>query len=173
MYVLPSAATNGTRTAWLLIVMPRSRSMSMRSRYCARIARPSTTPVCCSIRSASVDFPWSMCAMMQKLRRIDGSVAPGWGTVVAGCLGIVCPLFQPGWIWDATAAAGIVTSRAPRGSTGSHHLLHHHPPAEKTGQTRGEHQVADQAHPPERRGSRPQQGRALGTEDRRPPLPRG
>ena len=27
------------RTAWLLIVMPRSRSMSMRSRYCARMSR--------------------------------------------------------------------------------------------------------------------------------------
>ena len=29
---------HGIRTAWLLIVMPRSRSMSIRSRYCARIA---------------------------------------------------------------------------------------------------------------------------------------
>jgi hypothetical protein len=40
--------------------------MSIRSRYCARIARESTTPVSWSIRSASVDLPWSMCAMMQK-----------------------------------------------------------------------------------------------------------
>src|SRR5690242_7738666 len=59
--------------------MPRSRSMSIRSRYCARIDRSSTTPVSCSIRSASVDLPWSMCAMMQKFRMIAGSVLPGWG----------------------------------------------------------------------------------------------
>ena len=77
----PSALSTGTvhgrRTAWLLIVMPRSRSMSIRSRYCARAARSSTTPVSWSIRSARVDLPWSMCAMMQKLRMIDGSVEPG------------------------------------------------------------------------------------------------
>jgi hypothetical protein len=42
------------------MVMPRSRSMSMRSRYWARIDRSSTTPVNWSIRSASVDLPWSM-----------------------------------------------------------------------------------------------------------------
>jgi hypothetical protein len=50
------------------MVMPRSRSMSIRSRYCARMAGSSTTPVSCSIRSARVDLPWSMWAMMQKLR---------------------------------------------------------------------------------------------------------
>src|SRR4051812_39722373 len=65
------------RTAWLLMVMPRSRSMSMRSRYWARALRSSTTPVSCSIRSASVDLPWSMWAMMQKLRIRRGSVCPG------------------------------------------------------------------------------------------------
>ena len=59
--------------------MPRSRSMSIRSRYWARIARASTTPVSCSIRSARVDLPWSMWAMMQKLRIIAGSVRPGLG----------------------------------------------------------------------------------------------
>src|SRR4051812_47639811 len=56
------------------MVMPRSRSMSILSRYCARIERASTTPVSCSIRSASVDLPWSMWAMMQKFRMIFGSV---------------------------------------------------------------------------------------------------
>ena len=59
------------------MVMPRSRSMSIRSRYWARICRASTTPVICSIRSASVDLPWSMWAMMQKLRMSSGVVAPG------------------------------------------------------------------------------------------------
>ena len=39
--------------------------------------RPATTPVSWSIRSASVDLPWSMCAMMQKLRITAGSVRPG------------------------------------------------------------------------------------------------
>src|SRR6187455_2493526 len=70
--------SHGIRTAWLLIVMPRSRSMSIRSRYCARIDRSETTPVICSIRSASVDLPWSMWAMMQKLRISSGGVADGW-----------------------------------------------------------------------------------------------
>src|SRR4051794_3341608 len=54
--------------------MPRSRSMSILSRYCARMLRPSTIPVNSSIRSASVDLPWSMCAMMQKFRMRAGSV---------------------------------------------------------------------------------------------------
>ena len=70
-------ADQGMRTAWLLIVMPRSRSMSMRSRYWARISRSETTPVICSIRSANVDLPWSMWAMMQKLRMFSGGVAAG------------------------------------------------------------------------------------------------
>src|SRR5262245_43796314 len=48
--------------------MPRSRSRSMESRSCARISRLSTAPVISSIRSASVDLPWSMCAMIEKLR---------------------------------------------------------------------------------------------------------
>src|ERR1700754_1438856 len=56
------------------MVIPRSRSMSIRSRYCARIERSSTTPVSCSIRSASVDLPWSMWAMMQKFRICAGAV---------------------------------------------------------------------------------------------------
>ena len=71
----PSSPTShGSRTFCALIVMPRSRSMSIRSRYCARMARPSTTPVSCSIRSASVDLPWSMWAMMQKFRICSGGV---------------------------------------------------------------------------------------------------
>lgn len=61
------------------MVIPRSRSMSMRSRYCARICRASTTPVSCNMRSASVDLPWSMWAMMQKLRINAGGVLPGPG----------------------------------------------------------------------------------------------
>src|SRR5689334_19882462 len=69
-----SPTFHGSRTFCALIVMPRSRSMSMRSRYCARMARASTTPVSCSMRSASVDLPWSMWAMMQKFRIRAGGV---------------------------------------------------------------------------------------------------
>ncbi len=84
----PVFGAHGRRTACDLMVMPRSRSMSMRSRYWARICRGSTTPVICSIRSASVDLPWSMWAMMQKLRISAGSVRLGSGTLlgVAGTL---------------------------------------------------------------------------------------
>ena len=82
------ATAHGMRTAWVLMVMPRSRSMSMRSRYCARISRSSTTPVSCSMRSASVDLPWSMCAMMQKLRISSAGVAAGWMRLPRSALGI-------------------------------------------------------------------------------------
>lgn len=75
-YGVPSVS-HGMRTACDLIVMPRSRSMSIRSRYCARMSRGWTTPVIWSIRSASVDLPWSMWAMMQKLRISSGEVAEG------------------------------------------------------------------------------------------------
>src|SRR5205823_9789966 len=111
----PVEGRHGSRTAWDLMVMPRSRSMSIRSRYCARAERASTTPVSCSIRSASVDLPWSMCAMMQKFRMRCGEVAPGWlpgsgvgGTVVRswwrGCDRVVGP----------TRAAGTAGTRGPR-----------------------------------------------------------
>src|SRR5438094_929946 len=40
----------------------------MRSRYCSRISRSGTACVRSRMRSASVDFPWSMCATMQKFR---------------------------------------------------------------------------------------------------------
>ena len=57
-----------TRTFWALMVMPRSRSRSMESRYWARMSRASTAPVISRIRSDSVDLPWSMWAMIEKLR---------------------------------------------------------------------------------------------------------
>ena len=46
-----------SRTFWALIVMPRSRSMSIESRYWARMSRISTAPVISRIRSASVLLP--------------------------------------------------------------------------------------------------------------------
>ena len=48
--------------------MPRSRSRSMLSRNCALRSRSLSAPVASSSRSASVDLPWSMWAMIEKLR---------------------------------------------------------------------------------------------------------
>src|SRR3954454_103893 len=77
----PLRGVQGSRTFCGLMVIPRSRSMSMRSRYWARMLRPSTRPVTSSIRSASVDLPWSMWAMIQKFRMRAGSVLAGVVTV--------------------------------------------------------------------------------------------
>src|SRR6266851_4881438 len=57
-----------------LMVMPRSRSRSMESRTCSCISRCVSAPVISRRRSASVDLPWSMCAMMQKFRMNFGSI---------------------------------------------------------------------------------------------------
>ena len=52
------------------MVIPRSRSMSMLSSTCALplISRSVSPPVAWISRSASVDLPWSMWAMIEKLR---------------------------------------------------------------------------------------------------------
>jgi hypothetical protein len=39
------------------------------------------------MRSASVDLPWSMCAMMQKLRICAGFVAAGCGALASEIAG--------------------------------------------------------------------------------------
>src|SRR5579863_467291 len=62
------------RTACALMVMPRSRSRSISSRIWACISRPVTEPVNSRRRSLSVDFPWSMCAMIAKLRKKRASM---------------------------------------------------------------------------------------------------
>ena len=62
------------RTAVALMVMPRSRSRSMVSSICSRHLARADRAVISSSRSASVDLPWSMCAMMQKLRMRDWSM---------------------------------------------------------------------------------------------------
>src|SRR5436309_15698544 len=53
--------------------MPRSRSRSIASSTCASISRACRAPVISRKRSASVDLPWSMCAMTEKLRMRLGS----------------------------------------------------------------------------------------------------
>src|SRR5438874_4163716 len=50
------------------MVMPRSRSMSMESSTCSTISRSASAPVAWISRSASVDLPWSIWAMIAKLR---------------------------------------------------------------------------------------------------------
>ncbi len=50
------------------MVMPRSRSMSMLSSTWLVISRSVSPPHAWISRSASVDLPWSMCAMIEKLR---------------------------------------------------------------------------------------------------------
>ena len=52
----------------LLIVIPRSRSISIESSIWSWNSRCVTPPQAWINRSANVDFPWSMWAMMQKFR---------------------------------------------------------------------------------------------------------
>ena len=56
------------RTAEALMVTPFSRSKSIESRICSVVSRSGTVPVRCRKRSARVDLPWSIWAIMQKLR---------------------------------------------------------------------------------------------------------
>src|SRR6186713_261928 len=104
-------------TAFALIVMPRSRSSGLESRCCAWMSRCATVFVSSRMRSASVDFPWSMWATMQKLRIFSVSMSganlsggPEGGAepagVVAGDLGRLDAdvLEVPGV--DAAAQAG-------------------------------------------------------------------
>src|SRR5579871_6413385 len=55
------------------IVMPRSRSSSIASSACSSRSRDSIVRVISSSRSESVVLPWSMCAMMQKLRTLPAT----------------------------------------------------------------------------------------------------
>src|SRR4029077_3206326 len=48
--------------------MPRSRSISIVSSTCSRISRASSPPQVWINRSARVDLPWSIWAMIAKLR---------------------------------------------------------------------------------------------------------
>src|SRR3954469_707154 len=50
------------------MVIPRSRSMSILSSTWAVISRAVRPPVAWISRSASVDLPWSICAMIEKFR---------------------------------------------------------------------------------------------------------
>src|SRR3954451_8987860 len=56
------------------MVIPRSRSRSMESRTCAIISRWLSAPVTSKSRSANVDLPWAMCAIIQKFLINAGSM---------------------------------------------------------------------------------------------------
>src|SRR3954454_20025096 len=59
------------------MVIPFSRSRSMLSRTCSFILPRGIVLVISSRRSASVDLPWSMCAMMQKFRTSERGIMGG------------------------------------------------------------------------------------------------
>src|SRR5881296_3506086 len=68
------------------MVMPRSRSKSIPSSTWSSISRRVRAPVSSRIRSDNVVLPWSMWAMMQKLRIERGSM--GWGSELQAGIGV-------------------------------------------------------------------------------------
>ena len=66
------------------MVMPRSRSKSILSKSCSDISRVETVSVSSSSRSASVDLPWSIWAMIEKLRILLMSVIQNTPTFKKG-----------------------------------------------------------------------------------------
>src|SRR5262249_3157925 len=67
--------------------MPRSRSMSMESSTCSTISRSARPPVAWISRSASVDLPWSICAMITKLRMLSMAAFMARGLPLASASG--------------------------------------------------------------------------------------
>src|SRR5690348_3314067 len=70
------------------MVMPRSRSSSMESSTWLVISRSVSAPVAWISRSARVDFPWSIWAMIAKLRMwsIEGIAS---GQIEARAAGVI------------------------------------------------------------------------------------
>src|SRR5262249_10496002 len=72
------------------MVMPRSRSRSIESSTCSAISRSASPPHIWMKRSASVDLPWSMSAMIEKFRmwlcgiNKEGAAAPSsWAAILS------------------------------------------------------------------------------------------
>src|SRR5438552_12522806 len=130
------------------MVMPRSRSRSIRSRNCSRISRSETAWVSSSNRSASVDLPWSMWATMQKflMRLVSTTDAPACAGMGLGVL------FPYGLL--SYGPEGLL--KGSRGADG---------PAGRIAR-RGQHQVSEEAQPAERASSRAQQVGAQRPQDR-------
>src|SRR5690606_14942195 len=98
---------------WDLMVMPFSRSRSMASRSCAFSSRWATVLVAPIRRSESVVFPWSMCAMIEKLRVSEVGMAGRWGSPaggekhgIQGNHGKRKGHRMPGLAWDGDACYG-------------------------------------------------------------------
>ena len=70
------------------MVMPRSRSMSIESRYWSLMSRAFTAPVSSRMRSESVDLPWSMWATIDRLRILSGAVGEEGSMVIASQLSV-------------------------------------------------------------------------------------
>ena len=66
VYSWPSFALYFILTDWAFIVIPLSLSISILSKICSSISLLDNAPVSSISLSASVDFPWSMCATMLK-----------------------------------------------------------------------------------------------------------
>src|SRR3954453_14549888 len=117
-----------TRTACALIVMPRSRSRSIESSSCSRISRAETASVISRMRSASVDLPWSMWAMIEKLRILLWSM--GSGRWYSGGLGSSPrrPVGPPQLVFDLAVPGsldGVVPAEVKRADVPEAGLLEH------------------------------------------------
>src|SRR5271154_5383899 len=130
------------------MVMPRSRSMSMESRYWARMRRGSTAPVISRMRSERVDLPWSMCAIIERLRILLESTVGEVATVTQGYRST--PDFPLG---------GVVLDPSASIDRPAQRVVAH----EERGCFRGQYQEPNQAQQAERGRSRPQQGRQVRT----------
>src|SRR5689334_9020284 len=85
---LSSKPFHSSRTVCALMVIPRSCSISILSSTWLVISRAVRPPVVWINRSASVDLPWSMCAMMLKLRIFERSViTPKFFRIARSALG--------------------------------------------------------------------------------------
>src|SRR5436190_18279601 len=89
------------------MVIPRSRSMSILSSTWALpvISRSVRPPVAWISRSASVDLPWSICAMMEKLRILLISVIPP-RAIVAGDRGAIDEAYRARGTWICAGGRG-------------------------------------------------------------------
>ena len=142
--------------------MPRSRSRSIESSSCGRWSRGSTAPVISRMRSASVDFPWSMWAMIEKLRMLRGGRRHGAfeygdrqtdrGLVVGSDMDVVRAVFAA------------FTERDVEG------VLAHAAPTSSSAPVTGDHAGPDRALPRPRRPAPvlPRRGRGLGRAAHRP-----
>ena len=70
------------------MVMPRSRSMSIESRYWSLMSRALTAPVSSRMRSDKVDLPWSMWATIDRLRILSWLVGEEGRVLIAAQLSV-------------------------------------------------------------------------------------